>query len=42
MLKAQNVAEVLERDFLEVRHAILDVAAGLDRIARAAVNESGG
>ncbi len=30
-----NAMDVLERDFLKMRHSVLDVAAALDRIDRA-------
>jgi len=34
MTTARSAVEILERDFLELRHRILDVAAALDRIDR--------
>jgi hypothetical protein len=36
MAHAREVAEVLNRDFLETRSRILEVAAALDRLDRAA------
>ena len=36
MVHAREVGEVLNRDFLETRSRILDVAAALDRLDRAA------
>lgn len=35
MPKTQSAGELLDRHFLEIRHRVLDVAAGLDRIDRA-------
>jgi hypothetical protein len=35
MLKLRDAADVLNRDFLETRNRILEVAAALDRIDRA-------
>jgi hypothetical protein len=40
MSTPRDVAEVLDRDFLETRSRILDVAAALDRLERAP-NKSG-
>ena len=35
MLNPRDAAEVLDRDFLQIRSRILDVAAALDRLDRA-------
>ena len=35
MPTTRTAVEVLDRDFLETRHRLLDIAAGLDRIDRA-------
>jgi hypothetical protein len=35
MPTARTAIEVLDRNFLEIRHRMLDIAAGLDRIDRA-------
>ena len=35
MPPARTAAETLDRNFLEIRHRLLDIAAGLDRIDRA-------
>jgi len=35
MLKTQNAADVLNRDFLTIRERLLQIAAGLDRVERA-------
>lgn len=32
MIQPRNAAQVLDRDFLEVRHRILELAAALDRL----------
>ena len=34
MTKAQPAEQILDRDFLDTRHRIIDVAAALDRIER--------
>ena len=34
MSKTQTAVEMLDRHFLEIRHRLLDIAAGLDRIDR--------
>ena len=34
MPKTQTAVEMLDRHFLEIRHRLLDIAAGLDRIDR--------
>ncbi|QDV33742.1 hypothetical protein [Tautonia plasticadhaerens] len=36
MSRTRTAADVLERDFLEIRSRILDLAAALDRLDRAA------
>jgi len=36
MPTTQTAIEMLDRHFLEIRHRMLDIAAGLDRIDRAA------
>lgn len=41
MTTPREVAEVLDRDFLEIRSRILDVAAALDRLDRAAIHPGG-
>ena len=38
MSNARAAAEVLNRDFLEIRARILDLAAALDRVDRASVS----
>ena len=38
MVQARDVIEVLNRDFLETRSRILEVAAALDRLDRAATH----
>lgn len=35
MPKTRTAVEMLDRNFLEIRHRLLDIAAGLDRIDRA-------
>ncbi len=35
MPTTQSAIELLDRHFLEIRHRVLDIAAGLDRIDRA-------
>jgi len=35
MPTTQTAIEMLDRHFLEIRHRVLDIAAGLDRIDRA-------
>jgi hypothetical protein len=41
MVHARHVTEVLNRDFLETRSRILDIAAALDRLDRAAGHPPG-
>ncbi len=36
MIHARDAAEILDRDFLETRSRILEIAAALDRLDRAA------
>ncbi len=42
MPNSRNVTDVLDRDFLETRCRILDVAAALDRLDRASVQSGEG
>ena len=40
MTTTQTADQILDRDFLDVRHRIIDVAAALDRIGRGSGTDS--